>query len=246
MDTLTIALIAAAFLIGGGVKGLLGLGLPLTAVALMSTFLDMRVAIPLLVIPVIVTNIWQAFRGAEMAAILRRFWVLFACSCIGVWSGTVLLFRVDPSVLIAILGAVVCVFTVINLFALRLTVPERAMPVLSPAIGLFSGVLSGSTGSLGLPVVIYFQALGLPKDTFVQALGLQFLITAAVWIAALIEQGALKGDGVMISTLAVAPAALGMVAGQWLRDRITQERFRTVVYVFLFVIGLNLIRKGIF
>lgn len=246
MDALTIALVCATFLIGGGVKGMLGLGLPLTSVALMGTFLDLRVAIPLLVIPVIVTNIWQAFRGDQMAAILRRYWVLFGCSCIGVWLGTVALFRIDPSYLITTLGVVVCAFTVINLFALRLTVTERSMAVLSPAVGLFSGVLSGSTGSLGAPVVMYFQALGLPKDTFVQALGLQFLITAAVWLVALVEQGALKGAGVAISALAVAPAALGMVAGQWLRNRLSQERFNVWVYAFLFIVGLNLIRKGMF
>lgn len=246
MDTLTIALIAAAFLIGGGVKGLLGLGLPLTAVALMSTFLDMRVAIPLLVIPVIVTNIWQAFRGDEMAAILRRFWPLFGASCIGIWLGTVALFRVDPSFLVVTLGVVVCLFTMINLFALRVTVSERSIPVLSPAVGLFSGVLSGSTGSLGAPVVIYFQALGLAKDTFVQALGLQFLISATVWIAALIGQGALHRPGAVISAFAVIPAAAGMMAGQWLRGRLSPERFRTGVFVFLFLIGLNLIRKGLF
>lgn len=246
MDALTIALICATFLIGGGVKGMLGLGLPLTAVALMSAFLDLRVAIPLLVIPVIVTNIWQAFRGDQMAAILRRYWPLFGCSCIGIWLGTVALFRIDPAILITTLGVVVCVFTVINLFALRLTVPARGMAFLSPAVGLFSGVLSGTTGSLGAPVVMYFQALGLPKDTFVQALGLQFLITAAVWMVALVEQGALKGPGFAISALAVAPAAAGMVAGQWLRDRLSQERFNVWVYAFLFIVGLNLIRKGIF
>ncbi len=246
MDTLTIALVCATFLIGGGVKGMLGLGLPLTSVALMGTFLDLRVAIPLLVIPVIVTNIWQAFRGDEMAAILRRYWVLFGCSCIGIWLGTVALFRIEPSYLITTLGVVVCAFTVINLFALRLTVPERSMAVLSPAVGLFSGVLSGSTGSLGAPVVMYFQALGLPKNTFVQALGLQFLITAAVWMVALVEQGALRGPAAAISAFAVAPAALGMVAGQWLRNRLTQERFNIWVYAFLFIVGLNLIRKGMF
>ena len=92
MDALTIALVCATFLIGGGVKGMLGLGLPLTSVALMGTFLDLRVAIPLLVIPVIVTNIWQAFRGDQMAAILRRYWVLFASSCLGIWLGTLALF----------------------------------------------------------------------------------------------------------------------------------------------------------
>ncbi len=246
MDALTIALICATFLIGGGVKGMLGLGLPLTSVALMSTFLDLRVAIPLLVIPVIVTNIWQAFRGNETAAILRRYWVLFGCSCIGIWFGTVALFRIDPSYLITTLGVVVCAFTVINLFALRITVAERSMPILSPAVGLFSGVLSGSTGSLGAPVVMYFQALGMPKNTFVQALGLHFMITAAVWIVALVEQGALKGSDFAISALAVAPAALGMVAGQWLRNRLSQERFNIWVYAFLFIVGLNLIRKGMF
>lgn len=246
MDAPTIALICAAFLVAGGVKGILGLGLPLTAVALMSTVLDMRVAIPLLVIPIVVTNIWQAFRGGEMAAILRRFWVLFAGSCIGVWLGTIALFRIDPSYLIVTLGVVVCAFTAINLFALRVTVPERSTALLEPAVGLFSGVLSGSTGSLGAPVVMYFQALGLQKDLFVQALGLQFLITGVVWIAALVEQGALKGAGVIISALAVAPAALGMVAGQWLRDRLSQDLFRKGVFVFLFIIGLNLIRKGLF
>jgi len=246
LDAPTIALIFGAFLIGGGVKGALGLGLPLTAVALMSTFLDMRVAIPLLVIPIIVTNIWQAVRGGEAGAILRRFWVLFAGSCIGIWVGTIALFRADPSFLLATLGIVVCVFTMINLFALRITVPEKSTALLSPAIGLFSGMLSGTTGSLGLPVVIYFQALGLPKNTFVQALGLQFLITAIVWIAALIEQGALREPGIVLSAVAVAPAALGMVVGQKLRDRLSQELFRKGVLVFLFVIGLNLIRKGMF
>ncbi len=130
MDALTIALICGAFVVAGGVKGILGLGLPLTAVALMSTFLDMRVAIPLLVIPIVVTNIWQAFRGGEMAAILRRFWVLFLGSCIGVWLGTIALFRIDPSYLIVTLGVVVCAYSAINLFALRLTVPERSTPLL--------------------------------------------------------------------------------------------------------------------
>jgi uncharacterized membrane protein YfcA len=158
----------------------------------------------------------------------------------------VALFRVDPAFLITTLGVVVCVFTTVNLFALRLTVPPGSAPLLSPAVGLFSGVLSGSTGSLGLPVVIYFQALGLPKDTFVQAIGLQFLITATVWIAALVDQDALNGYGLAVSAVAVIPAAAGMVAGQWLRERLSQERFRTGLYVFLFIIGLNLIRKGLF
>lgn len=246
MDVFTIALVCTAFLLAGGVKGVLGLGLPLTSVALMSTFMDLRVAVPLLVVPVVVTNVWQALRGDELVVLLRRFWLLFAGSCIGVWFGTVALFRVDPAFLITTLGVVVCAFTAVNLFALRLTVPPGSAPVLSPAVGLFSGVLSGSTGSLGLPVVIYFQALGLPKDTFVQAIGLQFLITAAVWIAALADQDALHASGLAVSAIAVVPAAAGMVAGQWLRERLSQERFRTGLYVFLFIIGLNLIRKGLF
>ena len=245
MDAFSFAMVMVAFFAGGVVKGVLGLGLPLVSVAVMSSVLPIRVAIPLLLVPVIVTNIMQAVRGGRLVALLRRYWSMLLMSGIGVWLGTMALYAVDPSFLLAILGVVVCCYTAINLFAVRFSIGERSIPVVAPAVGLVSGLLSGTTGSLGVPIVIYLQALGLHKDAFVQALGIAFLLTGTVWTAALVWQGGLTTANVPISAAGLIPALIGMQAGQFLRDRLSQERFRTGLLVFLFLIGLNLIRKGL-
>lgn len=238
-------MVLAAFLAGGVVKGVLGLGLPLTAVAVMSSVLPIRVAIPLMLVPVLVTNVMQAIRGGRLQELIRRYWSMLLMSAVGVWLGTMALYRVDPSFLLVILGIVVCTYTAINLLAIRFSISERSIPTVGPAVGLISGLLSGTTGSLGVPIVIYLQALGLQKDAFVQALGIVFLLTGAVWTVAVASQGGLTASNMPVSAAALAPAIAGMWAGQWLRDRLSQDRFRAGLLVFLFLVGLNLIRKGL-
>jgi uncharacterized membrane protein YfcA len=245
LDTTSIAIVLFAFLCGGIVKGVIGLGLPLVSVAVMSSVLPLRVAVPLLLVPVIITNIMQAVRGGRMAELLRRYWSMLLMSGIGVWLGTIALYAVDPALLLPILGVVVCIYTGINLFAFRFTVGEASVPVVAPCVGLVSGLLSGTTGSLGVPIVIYLQALGLQKDAFVQALGITFLLTAVVWSGALLWEGGLNATNVPISAIALVPAVAGMWLGQKLRDHLDEEKFRKGLLVFLFLIGLNLIRKGL-
>jgi len=246
VDDFTLITVATAFLLGGVVKGVLGLGLPLTAVAIMGSVLDLRIAVPLVVIPITVTNLFQAFRGDNMKAILRRYWAMLSASALGVWFGTYAFYRVDTSFLLIALGLVVCTYTLFNLFAVRIHLSEATIPLWSPLIGALSGVLSGTTGSLGVPIAIYLQALGLSKDMFVQAIGIQFLITGTMWMVALIQQGGLNATNLPVSALALIPAAVGMAAGAWLRQRIAEEQFRTALFVLLLLVGLNLIRKGMF
>ncbi len=84
------------------------------------------------------------------------------------------------------------------------------------------------------------------KDVFVQAVGIQFLITGSFLMLALIVEGGLNAETLPISTLALVPAFLGMAAGQWVRDKVSEDRFRTWLWIFMVVVGLNLIRKGLF
>ena len=117
---------------------------------------------------------------------------------------------------------------------------------MSPAVGLCSGLIAGMTGSMGLPVIIYLQALGLKKDMFVQVLGIQFVFTASILAIVLFHQGELAADISVISALAVFPSLLGMFAGKLVRDKVSEDRFRTWLYFVLLFVGLNLIRKGLF
>ena len=60
--TVFIAMVAA-----GCVKGVIGLGLPLTSIAILGTVMDLRQAIPYIVVPILVTNAFQAMQGSMLA-----------------------------------------------------------------------------------------------------------------------------------------------------------------------------------
>jgi len=245
-DACFIAIVAVAFLFAGTIKGALGVGLPTTSIAILGLALGLRDAVPLLIVPSLVANIWQVTRGGELPALLRRFWLLNATACVGVWLGTMILFHIDPTILAALLGSVVAFYAIMNLTGFRPRLPRGREGVMAPGIGLAAGLLTGTTGSLLLPIVIYLQALGLEKDRFVQAVGLSLLIGTVAWAGALYYQGALDGRSVTISTLALVPTLLGMAAGHQLRARLSQDLFRKIVFSLLLVLGVNLIYKGVF
>ena len=245
MDPTLFAFVFIAMVAAGCVKGVIGLGLPLTSIAILGTVMDLRQAIPLIVVPVLVTNAFQAMQGGMLARQFRRFWSLNLTLCAGTWGGTVLLFIIDPAVLLITLGIVVVGYALINLFAVRVRVPADRESWMSPVVGVFSGILTGATGSVGAPIAIYMQALGLEKAAFLQAVSLSFFITAVVWIAALIDQSAFDRATTMVALFAVIPAFVGMWTGQVLRERLSEAKFRHWVFVFLAIVGANLIVKGI-
>lgn len=246
MDLLVLVTVGVAFLCGGVVKGMIGIGLPLTAIALMTQIIDLRVAIPLLVVPIVATNIVQAMRGGRFYQLLTEYWVLLTTTCLSTFLGAYILYRVDVGYLQATLGVIVAIYALINLLAIRITVRQEARLYLSPLLGIGTGILAGTTGTIGVPLVIYFQALGLTKSIFVQAIGIQFMIAGSFLTFALWREGGVTMDNMPISAAAMVPALLGMYLGEKLRNRFSEELFRNGVFVFLILVGLNLIRKGIF
>ncbi len=245
MDTTLLAIIVAAFLIAGTIKGAIGVGLPTTAIAILGTGLGLREAIPLLIVPSLVANIWQILRGGALLELLKRFWLLNAIACAGVWLGTVILFAVEPTMLSVLLGLVVMLYAGMGLAAFAPRVPPHREAVLTPVVGLGAGLLTGTTGSLLLPLMVYLQALGLEKDRFVQAAGLSLLIGTIAWALSLAQQGALDGRAWLMSGAALIPTLAGMAFGQWMRDRLSQSLFRRIVYGLLLVLGANLVYKNL-
>lgn len=246
MESTLLITAAVAFLVAGFVKGVIGLGLPTTSVAILSTVVDLRAAVAIVVAPAIVTNLWQATQGGMLVTLFKRYWLMNTGVVIGTWLGTVLLFMLNQSVLLTLLGIVVCVYALFNLFAVSLTVPPRSERPLAPFVGLLSGVLTGTTGSVGIPVAIFLDALRLDKDTFVRAIALSFMISATILGAGLLHQGGMSRDQALVSCASLVPAFFGMYVGSKLRARLSPDRFRTYVMVFLLIIAANLLRKALF
>ena len=246
MELYVILTVGVAFFCGGVVKGVVGMGLPLTAIALMTIVIEFEIAIPLLLVPIIATNLIQAFQGGNFKTLIRKFWGMLVAAVFGIFGGTYALYRLDSTYLLIVLGLVVCIYSINNLLTFRFSIKENSIPLVSPAVGLLSGFLAGTTGAVGIPIAIYFQLLNMKKNIFVQAVGIQFLFTGLVLTFALFREGGLQSYVIIGSTIALIPTALGMWFGWLIRNRVSEEKFRACLYFVLLFIGLNLIRKGIF
>ncbi|MDH3473833.1 MAG: TSUP family transporter, partial [Rhodospirillales bacterium] len=118
-DAFTILAIVGTFLIAGTVKGVIGLGLPTVSLALLTVAIDLPHAMALLLVPSFVTNVWQAVVGENGFAILRRLWPFLLMATATVWLGALALTRVDLSLLSALLGGLLVVYSAVSLAGLR-------------------------------------------------------------------------------------------------------------------------------
>src|SRR5260370_25596162 len=67
-------LIAAAFLLAGFIKGAIGMGLPTVSMGLLAVTMQPSRALAIVIVPAIITNIWQTFVGPYLRDIIRRLW----------------------------------------------------------------------------------------------------------------------------------------------------------------------------
>ncbi|TIQ17674.1 MAG: sulfite exporter TauE/SafE family protein [Mesorhizobium sp.] len=233
--------IAITFLLAGIVKGVTGMGLPTLAMGLLGTIMPPVAAASLLIVPSFATNVWQLFAGPSFASILRRLWLMMIGILIGTAAGSWLLASDNVKWTTAGLGAALIAYGAYTLLARQLTVPVPAEGWSSPAVGFITGIVTGGTGVFVVPAVPYIQALGLGKDDLIQALGLSFTVSTIALAVGLASHGAFQLEHIAMSSLAVAPALLGMWLGQVLRQRINPKTFRRWFLIFLILLGFELL-----
>lgn len=240
-DTFVYALVlTGTFLLAGMVKGVTGMGLPTVAMGLLGTAMPPAAAAALLVIPSFVTNVWQLLAGPSTVQLIRRLWPMMLGILAGTIAGTALLVQVDQLWSGCSLGVALILYAVYALFAPAFSVPGRTEKWLSPVIGLLTGAATGATGVFAIPAVPYLSSLNMDREELVQALGLSFTLSTVALAAGLFVHGAFAVSQLGTSTLAIIPALIGMWAGQWIRLRISPQRFRQCFLLFLIVLGLEL------
>jgi len=238
-----IAIVCATFLFAGWVKGVVGLGLPTIALALLAATVGLREAIALMLVPAMVTNVWQGLAGGAFTILLRRLWPMLLAGCLGTWFGVGILAQADAVLLTGLLGLMICAYAAFSLAAPQIPPPGPREVLLSPTFGAIGGVVAGLTGSY-IPGILYLQALGLSRDHLVQALGISFTVLTLALASALSRHDMMTRELWLMSAVAVAPAALGMVLGQVLRRRLSEALFRRVFFGALLLLGAYLASRA--
>lgn len=240
--------VAAIFAFAGFVKGLIGLGLPTVAMGLLGSFMPAAQAAALLIVPSLVTNLWQMLTGGTLAPLVRRLWTLQAGIVAGTLASPYGVSMLDERVGSAALGLCLMVYALAGLASVRLQVPAGREAWLSPCVGLVTGVVTAATGVFVFPAVPYLQSLRLRRDELVQGLGLSFTVATAALGVRLWWDGALFGGdaaspGAWALPLLVALA--GMSVGRSLRAFASERNFERLFFGGLAVVGAHVTAKSL-
>ena len=237
----------AIMFLAGFVKGAVGFALPMVAVSGIGSLLPAPVAVAAIMLPAMLTNVWQALRDGPRAAwrslMEFRAYVLLIVAVMGLVAPLVSILSAQS--LFVILGIGVTFFALLQLAGWRpgpRIAATRAAMVVS---GIVAGVFGGLAAVTGPPVVLYLLAREVPKVEMVRLQGVLFLLGLIVVSIIHGRTGVLNETTLPLSALLVPAAFGGMAAGLWVQDRLAQETFRKAVLAVLVVAGLNLLRRGL-
>jgi uncharacterized membrane protein YfcA len=245
MDPNLLAIACAAFFFAAFSKGITGMGFATTCLPILALTIGLEIALPLVLVPSVASNIIVQIEAGHFRESLRRFWPMLVAAMIGVVIGLALLTWMETRLAAAALGGVLVVY---GLFALRtpnLTLPPHLEKPLGPVTGLLTGIVNGLTGSQLMPVLPYLMALRLDRERFVQAINCSFTLSSLVMAAGLSKIGLMNVETTLVSALGVVPVWIGLKLGSKVRQRLSPELFRKLVIYMLMVSGVLLLARAI-
>lgn len=225
-------------LAGGLVRGTTGFGAAMVMTPPLALLVGARTAVP-------VTLLLETFAAAPMlpAALALARWRVIAPICasavLTVPAGALLLALASPLTLRWLIAATVMLFSLALLFGPRYKGSQRLST--SFGLGALSGTMLGAT-SIGAPPVILYLLSGPDPATVTRAnLTLYVVVISAAGLMMLGVNGLLTVATLQQAAVLALPFAGGVVVGSRLFARFSDQRFRQVTIVFMFLVSLGVL-----
>ena len=178
----------------------------------------------------------QLLFGAWQHVNRRVAFPMAGAACLTVPFGAWVLFVADPGVLTRAMGVLVILFAAVLASGWRYH-GSRPLP-LTMAVGAAAGIMKGSTGMSGPPVILYMLAGSEEAREHRANLILFFAVLGLVALLPPFLAGLFTAT-VLIKVALLVPVLLAFVrVGAALFGRIGQASFRAVAYGILFAVGL--------
>ena len=240
------AAVVCSLIVAGLLKGIIGVGMPIVALPLLSLFIDIKPAAMLLSMPLIFSNLPQALEGGKTGQCLLQLTPVLLGMVPGLFLGVRILLALDANVAKIIAGLVLIGAGLVTLLAPKLELPSRLVFPAGITFGFFGGILGGIAAMAGPLVFRFLLAKGLHGKAFTKEASLYLVVSAGLLAIFLTAGRQFSWVDVLVSTAAMLPVALGMYAGQHMRDKIAPETFEKLVLIAVIAAGADLLRHGFF
>lgn len=233
-------------LIAGIVKGVVGFALPVVLVSGIGAFLAPEMAIASIVVPGLITNVWQGLRQGSTAAVqsVWKYRLLIGVALATIASTAQLVPGLPKDILFGALGLPIMVISLIQILGWR-PVLSQANKLGAIAVGLISGLFGGLAGVFGPPFVMYLTAVNTPKEEQSRILGLVFAMGLCVFTLAHLVSGVVRLETMLFSGVVTIPVLIGTALGFRIQDRVNQATFQKLTLFVLLFAGVNLLRRAL-
>lgn len=237
-------LAALAVLAGGAVKGVTGAGAPVIAIPALTMLFDVKMAVTIMVVPNLLSNVWQAW-AYRRDMLPARFMAHFAGAGVaGVIVGSVMLSALPPDVLSLIVASVVAGYVALRVARPGLWIPPWLAQRLAALAGLTGGALQGATG-LSAPISITFlNAQRLARPQFIGTISVFFITMTTAQIVSLVSLGLMDVPRVAMGLVALGLIFAGMPLGTWLGRRISTVVFDRIILALLAALAVKIFTEA--
>lgn len=243
MDIQTLSFAMAAFLLASFLKGLTGIGFSTLCLGFLALFIDIKVAIPLVFLPSLCSNLMVMADAGHFFESIKRFFILFLSGLPGLFLGIWFLDKSHSDIPKAVLGGIMLIYGIWGLKQGMLELSGKKEKQFMIPVGLVSGMVNGATGSQIMPIMPYLLSLDIDRNLFVQTINLSFTINTLIMMLCLGKLGLLTLPVAGISALGILPVAAGIYSGSWLRNKTSEFLYRKLVFSLLICLGLILALK---
>ena len=230
------------FIVSGIIKGFLGLGLPSTAMGLLTLVIEPIHAISIMVAPILFSNIFQYARSSQPYKTFTELKVFALFIIISIFVTSLFITAYPRSLLTIAIGSSMVIFSLNQWFGFKIQIgPSYSFQVL---IGTLSGVLGGLSSIWSPPVAMYLIARDYNKEDFISATGFLFMVGGIPLGLGLYFAGVLTFAIAIQSFAALIFVLIGFRIGEYLRSFVNQQTFRNSVLVAFIILGSRLIYEG--
>jgi len=240
LDLFAYAAVFVALALGGTLKGATGMGAPVIAVPVMAGFFDVRLAVVLMVLPNLATNLWQLwlFRAQRPG---RLSWRFALGGAVGAGIGTALLATVPARALTLLVAGAVLAYVALRLWKMDFRLAAPLADRLALPMGTMAGVLQGAAGISAPVSVSFLNSLRLERRVFIPTISLFFTTMCLVQVPALAGLGLYDAHLLALSALAIMPLMAFMPLGARLARSITPRTFDRLTLCVLVGLAIKLI-----
>ena len=234
-------LMGITYFIAGSIKGVIGIGLPTTGMAILSFFVTPLTALGLNLMPMFISNLWQFWKAENHFSLINqyKFFAFFMMVLILLTSFYAV--NLGDNLIRLIFGFIVLVFVIFSFSGFKPRVIYKNDRLMQITFGSLSGLLGGATSLWALPITFYLFMRNLSPKQFVDASGFFIMLGCIPVSIGYFSTDVFVVEMVALGLIGSLSAILGFQLGEKLRNKINSEIFKKLVLIFFSLAGLKMI-----